>query len=80
MPALVPDPRNQNLFAALADNSGKETPRADVFCHNSPDGAVSESTRTCASVASSSLGSANADDQPGWTKMTKLSGSGLRQL
>jgi len=77
IPALMPDPRNQNPFAALADDSGEETPRADASHHNSPDDVVREGTHTYASVASSSSGSANADDQPGWTTMTNL--SGMRQ-
>jgi len=95
MPGLVQDPRNQNLYAALADNSGNEAPPASASHHNSPDGTGGEtqhadtshhnspneatdgSPRTYASVASSSSG--DADDQPGWTKMTTLSGSGIRR-
>jgi len=75
----MPDLRNQNPYAALTDNSGNETPRADISHHNGPEGATSEGPHTYASVASSSSGSADADDQPGWTKMTTLSGSGIRQ-
>jgi len=79
IPRLIPDPRNQNPYAALADNSGEETPRADVSHHNSPEGGTSEGPHTYASMASSSLGSADADNQPSWTKLTPLPDSGVPQ-
>jgi len=89
------DPRNQNPYEALADDSGDETPpastphhnspgeaggktpRDDTSHHNSPNEATDGSPRTYTSVASSSSG--DTDDQPGWTKMTTLSESRMRQ-
>jgi len=65
MPALVRDPRNQNQFAVLADNSGKETSHADTSpCTNTNTG-VGKDARAYAIVAISSLGSADVQDQPG---------------
>jgi len=64
MPRLVRDPRNQNPYAPLADDSGDEEAQVDTSHHNSPDDASGEDTRTYASVASSNSGSADVDEQP----------------
>jgi len=67
------------LAVAQGNDSGNEIPRADVSHHNSPEEPTSGGPRTYASMASSSSGSADADDQPSWTKLTPLSDSGMRQ-
>ena len=79
MPRLVQDPQNQNPYAPLADNSDDEEAQVDTSHHNSPDDATGEDTRTYASVSSSNSGSADADEQPSWAKLTPLPDSGMRQ-
>jgi len=83
MPRLIRDPSrdplNQNPYAALADDSDDEVPDVDVSHHNSPNGTEDKETRTYASVASSSSGSGDADDQPNFTKLTRLPDTGMHQ-
>jgi len=68
MPRLIRDPRrdplDQNPYAALADDSNDEVPDVDASHLNNPNGTEDKETRTYASVASSSSGSGDADDQP----------------
>jgi len=78
MPRLVRDPRNQNPYAHLADDSGDEEAQVDASHHNSPDDATGEDTRAYASVASSNSGSTDTDEQPSWAKLTPLPDAGMR--
>jgi len=83
MPRLIrdprQDPRNQNPYAALADDSNDEVPDVDVSHLNSPNGTEDKEAHTYASVASSSSGSGGTDDQPNFTKLTKLPDTGMHQ-
>jgi len=54
-------------------------PDVDVSHLNSPNGTEDKEARTCASVATSSSGSGDADGQPNFTKLTKLPDTGMRQ-
>jgi len=78
MSRLVRDPRNQNPYAPLADDSGDEEAQVDTSHCNSPDNMTGEDMRTYASVASSNSGSADADEQPSWAKLTQLPDAGMR--
>jgi len=76
IPRLVRDPRNQNPYAPLADDSGDEEAQVNTSHHNDVTG---EDMRTYASVASSNSGSADADEQPSWSKLTPLPDAGMHQ-
>jgi len=54
-------------------------PDVDVSHINSPNGTEDKETSTYARVASSSSGSGDADDQPDFTKLSKLPDTGTRQ-
>jgi len=79
MPRLIRDPRNQNPYAALADDSDDEVPNVDVSRPNSTNGKEDQEPRTYASVASSSSGSGDAGNQPSFSKLTKLPDTRMRQ-
>jgi len=73
------DPLGQNPHAALADNSDDEAPNEDMSHPTNTHGIEDQEPRTYASIASSSSGSGDADDQPSFTKLTKLPDTGMRQ-
>jgi len=79
IPRLVRDPRNKNPYAPLADNSDNEEAQVNTSHHNSPGNVTGEDKRTYASVASSNSGSADADEQPNWARLTPLPDAGMRQ-
>jgi len=79
MPRFMRDPRNRNPYAALADDSDDEVQNVDVSRPNNTNGTEDQEPRTYASVASSSSGSGNEDDQPSFTKLTKPPDTGMRQ-
>jgi len=79
MPRLIRDPRNQNPYAALADDSNDKVPNVDVSRPNNTNGTEDQEPRAYASVASSSSGSGDAGDQPSFAKLTKLPDTGMCQ-
>jgi len=79
IPRLVRHPRNKNPYAPLADNSDGEEAQVNTSHQNSPGDVTGEDTRAHASVASSNSGSADADEQPNWARLTPLPDAGMRQ-
>jgi len=68
-----------NPFAPLAEDSDGEDPNADTSRPDNTSSTEDQGPRTYASVAGSSSGSGDGDDQPDIATLTKLPDTGMRQ-
>jgi len=73
------DPLSSNPFAPLAEDSDDEDPNTDTSRPDNTSSTEDHEPRTYASVASSSSGSGDGNDQPDISTLTKLPDTGMRQ-